>query len=60
MNSQARLREPKTDSTSNSTEEAPPRVIARILRRILAITAAIRHNDYTRQPVLRSLTASGQ
>ena len=29
----------------------------RILQRLLALTAAIWHNDHTRQPVLRSLTA---
>ncbi|WP_017602434.1 IS982 family transposase [Nocardiopsis lucentensis] len=32
-------------------------VIARVLQRILALTAAIWHNDRTGQPVLRSLTA---
>jgi hypothetical protein len=32
-------------------------VIARILQRILALTAAIWHNDHTAQPVMRSLIA---
>ena len=32
-------------------------VAARILQRLLALTAAIWHNHHTRQPVLRSLTA---
>ncbi|WP_149182705.1 IS982 family transposase [Streptomyces sp. TRM49041] len=32
-------------------------VIARVMQRILALTAAIWHNDHTGQPVLRSLTA---
>jgi hypothetical protein len=32
-------------------------VAARVLQRILALTAAIWHNDHTSQPVLRSLTA---
>lgn len=31
-------------------------VIARVMQRILALTAAIWHNDHTGQPVLRSLT----
>ncbi|GAA2565580.1 hypothetical protein GCM10010398_63520 [Streptomyces fimbriatus] len=35
----------------------PGGVIARVMQRILAPTAAIRHNDHTGQPVLRSLTA---
>ncbi|MET9658436.1 IS982 family transposase [Streptomyces sp. NPDC006510] len=35
----------------------PGGVIARVMQRILALTAAIWHNDYMRQPVLRSLTA---
>ncbi|MER6359175.1 IS982 family transposase [Streptomyces sp. NPDC001634] len=35
----------------------PPGVIARVMQRILAPTAAIWHNDHTGQPVLRSLTA---
>jgi hypothetical protein len=35
----------------------PGGVIARVLQRILAPTAAIWHNDHTRQPVMRSLTA---
>ena len=35
----------------------PGGVIARVLQRILALTAAIWHNDRTGQPVLRSLTA---
>ncbi|MDQ0960546.1 hypothetical protein QFZ66_004424 [Streptomyces sp. B4I13] len=34
----------------------PGDVIARVMRRILALTAAIWHNDHTGQPVLRSLT----
>ena len=32
-------------------------VAARVLQRILALTAAIWHNDRTDQPILRSLTA---
>jgi hypothetical protein len=37
---------------------APPhRVAARILQRILALTAVIWHSDRTRQPVTRSLIA---
>jgi hypothetical protein len=35
----------------------PEGIIARVLTRILALTAAIWHNDKTSQPVLRSLTA---
>jgi Transposase DDE domain len=35
----------------------PAGVIARVLQRILALTAAIWHNDATGQPVLRSLLA---
>jgi hypothetical protein len=35
----------------------PAGVIVRVLQRILALTAAIWHNDTTRQPVLRSLVA---
>ncbi|MFC9730721.1 IS982 family transposase [Streptomyces roseolus] len=35
----------------------PGGVIARVMRRILALTAAIWHNDHTSRPVLRSLTA---
>jgi hypothetical protein len=34
-----------------------PGVLTRILQRILALTAAIWHNDHTGQPVMRSLTA---
>lgn len=34
----------------------PGDVVARVMQRILALTAAIWHNDHTRQPVLRSLT----
>jgi len=32
-------------------------VVARVLQLILALTAAIWHNDTTGQPILRSLTA---
>jgi hypothetical protein len=32
-------------------------VAARVLQRVLALTAAIWHNDTTGQPILRSLTA---
>ena len=32
-------------------------VAARVLQRILALTAAIWHNDRTKKPILRSLTA---
>jgi DDE family transposase len=35
----------------------PQGVIVRVLQRILALTAAIWHNDATGQPILRSLTA---
>ena len=35
----------------------PTGVTVRVLQRILALTAAIWHNDHTGQPVLRSLTA---
>jgi hypothetical protein len=35
----------------------PGGVMVRILQRILALTAAIWHNDHTGQPVMRSLTA---
>nr|QEO73653.1 hypothetical protein [uncultured bacterium] len=32
-------------------------MIVRVLQRVLALTAAIWHNDHTGQPVKRSLTA---
>lgn len=35
----------------------PAGVTVRVLQRILALTAAIWHNDHTGQPILRSLTA---
>jgi hypothetical protein len=35
----------------------PTGVIVRVLQRLLAMTAAIWHNDHTGQTVLRSLTA---
>ncbi|MEV4116083.1 transposase [Nonomuraea sp. NPDC049695] len=35
----------------------PGGVIVRVLQRILALTAAIWHNDHTGQPVMRTLTA---
>jgi hypothetical protein len=35
----------------------PAGVVARVLQRILALTAAIWHNDHTSQPVMRSLVA---
>ena len=35
----------------------PAGVITRVLHRILALTAAIWHNDHTGQPVMRSLIA---
>jgi hypothetical protein len=35
----------------------PGGIIARVLARVLALTAAIWHNDKTAQPVKRSLTA---
>jgi hypothetical protein len=35
----------------------PPGVLTRVLQRILALTAAIWHNDHTGQPVMRSLVA---
>jgi len=34
----------------------PAAILARVLTRILALTAAIWHNDKTGQPVMRSLT----
>jgi hypothetical protein len=37
----------------------PAGVITRVLQRILALTAAMWHNDRTGQPVMRSLTAYG-
>lgn len=37
--------------------KTPAGILARVLARILALTAAIWHNDKTSQPVLRSLTA---
>ena len=47
--------------TSNGTAATPPAgVIVRVLQRILALTAAIWHNDATGQPVLRSLVAYDQ
>lgn len=41
----------------NNRGPTPGGVIARVLQRILALTAAIWHNAHTDQPVLRSLTA---
>ena len=35
----------------------PAGVMARVLQRILALTAAIWHNDHTGQPIMRSLIA---
>jgi len=35
----------------------PAGVTVRVLQRILALTAAIWHNDHTSQPVARSLVA---
>jgi hypothetical protein len=35
----------------------PAGVMVRVLQRLLALTAAIWHNDKTGQPVMRSLTA---
>ena len=35
----------------------PGGVAARVLQRILALTAAIWHNDRTGQPVMRALTS---
>src|SRR5262249_33000782 len=35
----------------------PDGVVIRVLQRLLALTAAVWHNDHTGQPVLRSLTA---
>ena len=37
--------------------KTPEGIIARVLARVLALTAAIWHNDKTVQPVMRSLTA---
>jgi hypothetical protein len=39
------------------TGRIPAGVIAHVIQRILALTAAIRHNDHTGQPVLRSPAA---
>ena len=48
----------KANSTWNNTAATHPGgVIVRVLQRILALTAAIWHNDPTGQPVLRSLMA---
>jgi hypothetical protein len=45
-------------STSNSTRpDTGRRDRPRVMQRILALAAAIWHNDHTGQPVLRSLTA---
>ena len=38
----------------------PGGVTVRVLQRILALTAAIRHNHHTGQPVIRFLTAWNQ
>ena len=35
----------------------PPGVMTRVLQRVLALTAAIWHNDHTGQPIKRSLVA---
>lgn len=35
----------------------PNGVIVRVLQRVLALTAAIWHNEHTGQPVMRSMTA---
>ena len=44
--------------TSNGTEGAHPEVpVARVMQRILALTAAIWHNDATGRTALRSLIA---
>jgi Transposase DDE domain len=37
--------------------KTPEGILARVLARVLALTAAIWHNDKTAQPVMRSLTA---
>ena len=37
--------------------KTPEGIIARVLARVLALTAAIWHNDKTGQPIMRSLTA---
>jgi hypothetical protein len=48
----------KTDDLlKGSPTGAPGGVIVRVLQRILALTAAIWHNDHTGQPIMRSLTA---
>jgi hypothetical protein len=36
--------------------KTPEGILARVLARVLALTAAIWHNDKTGQPVMRSLT----
>ena len=46
-----------TQAVPGFTAEAGRLRHARVMRRILALTAAIRHKDHTRQPVLRSLAA---
>ncbi|MFH8573224.1 hypothetical protein [Streptomyces sp. NPDC017993] len=48
----------KVSSTSNYHRGRTPNgVIARVMQRILALTAAIWHNDHAGQDVLRSQTA---
>ena len=48
----------KASSTSNATAATPQRASwSAVLQRILALTAAIWHNDHTGQPVKRSLVA---
>jgi hypothetical protein len=37
--------------------QTPPGIMTRILQRVLALTAAIWHNDHTGQPVMRSVIA---
>ncbi|MGW1895364.1 IS982 family transposase, partial [Streptomyces sp. NPDC002004] len=37
----------------------PGGVVVRVMQRILAMTAAIWHNDHAGQPVMRSLTVYG-
>ncbi len=46
-----------TDAELVAFAMALPRDRPRVMQRILALTATIRHNDHTGRPVLRSVTA---
>jgi hypothetical protein len=45
----------KASSTSNNTAATPTGVWVRVLQRVLALTAVIRHNDQVGAPTPRSL-----